>query len=161
MIVDEGGPLKPSTLDVLQDDDIEVPIKSSSRSKKRKMGVFSAYYNFYFEMCKRLKQRMKENRKNFKFRKIYQRSKSAGPKSGKTTVTKKIVIKKKPTRSVSKTGVTKRVRKKVEGAVDAKITDLDEIKQSTPSKDQVKDGETKQDLLLVPSPTKESAIPDS
>ena len=56
------------------------------------MGVFSLYYNFYFEMVKRLKLRMKENRKNFKFRKIYIRSKSSAPV--KKTTTKKIVRKK-------------------------------------------------------------------
>ena len=75
----------------------------SSKKNKRKLGVFSAYYNFYFELCKRMKQRMKENRKNFKFRKVYQRTKIKTParsKSGKTT-TKKI-LRKKPNRSVSK-----------------------------------------------------------
>lgn len=63
------------------------------------MGVFSAYYNFYFELCKRLKLRMKEERKNFKFRKIYirGRSSSAHPKSGKITAKK--IIRKKPART--------------------------------------------------------------
>ena len=61
--------------------------KNVSSRKKRKMGGFCAYYNFYFEFCKRLKIRMKENRKNFKFRKIYIRSKSAAPKSRSTKTT--------------------------------------------------------------------------
>lgn len=74
-------------------------LKKKERTKSRKMGVFSAHYNFYFEMQKRVKQRMKENRKNFKFRKIYARSKSAAAptkstKSGKVS-TKKIVVRKK------------------------------------------------------------------
>ena len=81
------------------------------------MGVFSAYYNFYFELCKRLKQRMKENRKNFKFRKIYSRSRNAVPTATKTTKTKtgktsiKKIIRKKPGRSASAT-VTKAKTKK-------------------------------------------------
>ena len=83
------------------------------------MGVFSAYYNFYFELCKRLKQRMKENRKNFKFRKIYSRSKNAAPTNTKTTKTKtgktsiKKIIRKKQGRSASASAtVTKAKLKK-------------------------------------------------
>jgi len=102
-------------VDLMADEDMDVDkdedgsenlLKASKQrgfSKKRKMGVFSLYYNFYFEMVKRLKQRMKENRKNFKFRKIYIRSRSAAPVK-KTT--KKIVRKKQP-RSVSKSKVQK------------------------------------------------------
>ena len=63
------------------------------------MGAFSAHYNFYFELCKRLKQKMKESRKHMKFRKVYLRSRSAGQGKqekgkGTKTTTKKIVRKK-------------------------------------------------------------------
>ena len=97
----------------MEENDLER--KPSSRKQKRKMGVFSAYYNFYFEVCKRLKQRMKENKKNFKFRKIYNRSKSAAATKvkGKTS-TKKIIRKKQVSRSsVSKS----KVKAKADGSV--------------------------------------------
>ena len=42
--------------------------KRKSKKKAQRSG-FSEYYNFYFDLCKRLKIKMKENRKNFKFRK--------------------------------------------------------------------------------------------
>ena len=61
-------------------------------------------------MCKRLKVRMKENRKNFKFRKIYIRSKSATPARASKTTAKKIV-RKKPARSTTKTIIKKSGRK--------------------------------------------------
>lgn len=102
----EKGLVK-SGLEDLNDID-ENMLQPKPRSKKRKIGVFSSYYNFYFELCKRLKVRMKENRKNFKFRKIYQRSKSAAPKKSGKSTTKKI-YRKKPAKSASKSTVkTKR-----------------------------------------------------
>jgi hypothetical protein len=89
-------------LEALKDEDVfennGQATESVFRTKKRKMGVFSAYYNFYFELCKRLKQRMKENKKNFKFRKIYNRSKSVAPVKTVKIKTKKIV-RKKPIRT--------------------------------------------------------------
>ena len=82
-----------------EDDDDDYPLQSKQKDKKRKKTSFSAYYNFYFELCKRLKQKMRENRKNFKFRKIYNRSKSA-PKAQNT--------KPKVTGKTSKTKIVKR-----------------------------------------------------
>lgn len=82
-----------------------------STRKKRKKGQFCVFYNFYFELCKRLKVRMKENRKNFKFRKIYIRSKSATPARTVKTTAKKIVVRKKPARSTSKPRISKRANK--------------------------------------------------
>ena len=89
-------------IDALKDEDAfennGLVAESVFRGKKRKTGTFSAYYNFYFELCKRLKQRMKENKQNFKFRKIYNRSKSVAPVKTVKIKTKKIV-RKKPIRA--------------------------------------------------------------
>ncbi len=52
---------------------------------------------------------MKENRKNFKFRKIYIRARSAAP--NKKSTTKKVVVRKKSNRSVSKSQVSTTKRK--------------------------------------------------
>ena len=38
-------------------------------SKKKRKGQFSDYYNFVCELTKRLKMRIKENKKHYKFRK--------------------------------------------------------------------------------------------
>lgn len=40
------------------------------KSKKKRLQI-SAFYSFHFELCRRLKLRMKENRGTFKFRKVY------------------------------------------------------------------------------------------
>jgi len=107
---DEEQP-KRDAIDALRDEDAfdngGLLVKAGSRGKKRKMGVFSAYYNFYFELCKRLKMRMKENKKNFKFRKIYNRSRSVVPVKTVKTTTKKIV-RKKPLRTSKSATKTKK-----------------------------------------------------
>jgi len=43
--------------------------KVTKGKRKRKVTQYSAFYNFYFELCYRLKKRMKENIAGFKFRK--------------------------------------------------------------------------------------------
>ena len=40
------------------------------KSRKKRRGQFSEFYNFIFELTKRLKLRIKENKKNYKFRKV-------------------------------------------------------------------------------------------
>ena len=88
-------------------------MKEDKRKKKKKAlrSGFSEYYNFYFDLTKRLKIRMSENRQNFKFRKNISyinsgtRSKTpkktevspARPIKGKTSVKKR--KKKTPTMS--------------------------------------------------------------
>ena len=52
---------------------------------------------------------MKENRKNFKFRKIYIRARSVAP--NKKSSIKKVVVRKKASRSVSKSQVSTTKRK--------------------------------------------------
>ena len=47
--------------------------EEKKQNKKRK-GNFSAFYNFMFELTKRLKIKMKENKMNFKFRRVPQPS---------------------------------------------------------------------------------------
>ena len=40
------------------------------KQKKKRQVQFSEFYNFMFELTKRMKIKMKENKKNYKFRKI-------------------------------------------------------------------------------------------
>lgn len=51
-------------------DDIKVKkIMKHKKLKKKRKTQYSEFYNFYFELCVRLKKRMKEDISNFKFRK--------------------------------------------------------------------------------------------
>jgi len=51
----------------------------SRKKKKKKQQQYSEFYNFYFALCYRLKKRMKEDVKGFKFRKEAGESKVAKP----------------------------------------------------------------------------------
>ena len=55
-----------------EDEQIQMKGKKQDKRKNKKKDIrnsFSRWYNFYFDLTKRLKIRMKENRMNFKFRK--------------------------------------------------------------------------------------------
>ena len=57
--------------------DDEDDVTKLGNTKKKKNAVrsgFSDFYNFYFDLTKRLKIKMKENRLNFKFRKSISKS---------------------------------------------------------------------------------------
>ena len=55
-------------IEKLKEPEPEIKPVKSKKEKKRKT-QYSEFYNFYFELCVRLKKRMKENKTNFKFRK--------------------------------------------------------------------------------------------
>lgn len=44
--------------------------EEDKKNKKKRKGNFSQFYNFMFELTKRLRIKMKENKMNFKFRKV-------------------------------------------------------------------------------------------
>jgi rRNA maturation endonuclease Nob1 len=45
-------------------------VESRQQGQGQQQGGYSKFYNFYFELCKRLHQRMKEDITRFKFRKV-------------------------------------------------------------------------------------------
>ena len=54
---------------IIQREIEQIEKDQEKNSLKKRKGQFSDYYNFIFELTKRLKFRIKENKKNYKFRK--------------------------------------------------------------------------------------------